>query len=627
MAAKEKNLSDALYESLRDVYWAEKQSVQGARKSAKAAKSSELKQAFEQHREESAGQVERLEQVFEMLGKPARAKTCEAMKGLSTEMEEDLEDFGDTAAADAVLIGCGQAVEHYEIARYGMLKTWARQLGMEDAARLLDETLQEEKRADELLTQIAEASANAGAGQGKFQSGTTRILPAEIQQEGQSRGRSDGSMRSRPRSGEFWVRRPSWRAEVRSASPDPVRSAAAARIEPMEARLVEDAAGRAGLAVRAQMGWVSLPGIPAGDDVELRAKSGKPLAATFPKIVAATAGLPARRASSSTANWRSRWATRSRSTPCRCGCIRRESRIRKLAAETPAILMLFDCLAEPGRQQSDGRAAWRAARGAGSLLRERRSGRNALAAVALHARTRRSAALARPRPAARSTGSWPSGSTAPTAGRARDAEGQAAAHRRLRGRRLSLRRRTAARSARCCSAFTTTGPARPCRLYLGDCRADRAALTEKLEALTGPPGFTGKAPGGPEPLDDGARGEWEPLRPELVVEVRYDHVTGDRFRHGTRLLRWRPDKAPRQCTFDQLQPEAAPSVVAAMVQGTRLNRTGPVHPLSTPLPPIITSSGERVATTLGRLEASFSPPWPIAGRRCSIARPPGSVPR
>ena len=165
--AKEKNLSDAFYESLRDVYWAEKQSVRALGKSAKAAKSSELKQAFEQHRDESAGQVERLEQVFEILGKPARAKTCEAMKGIATEMDEDLEDFGDTAAGDAVLIGCGQAVEHYEIARYGMLKTWARQLGMEDAAELLDATLQEEKKADELLTRIAEASVNAEAGQGK----------------------------------------------------------------------------------------------------------------------------------------------------------------------------------------------------------------------------------------------------------------------------------------------------------------------------------------------------------------------------------------------------------------------------------------------------------------------------
>ena len=160
MAAKEKTLSDAFYETLKDVYYAEKQSVRALGKSAKAAKSSELKKAFEHHREESSHHVERLEQVFELIGKTARAKTCEAMKGITTEMEEDLEEFGDTEAADAVLIGCAQAVEHYEIARYGMLKTWATQLGMADAAKLLDETLQEEKKTDELLSHIAENGGN-----------------------------------------------------------------------------------------------------------------------------------------------------------------------------------------------------------------------------------------------------------------------------------------------------------------------------------------------------------------------------------------------------------------------------------------------------------------------------------
>jgi ferritin-like metal-binding protein YciE len=157
MAAKEKTLNDAFYETLKDVYYAEKQSVRALKKSAKAAEHDELRQAFETHAEESAGQVERLQQVFEIIGKPARAKTCEAMQGLTSEMEEDLEDFGGSPAADAVLIGCAQAVEHYEIARYGTLKTWASQLGYEDAAKLLDETLQEEKKTDELLSQIAES--------------------------------------------------------------------------------------------------------------------------------------------------------------------------------------------------------------------------------------------------------------------------------------------------------------------------------------------------------------------------------------------------------------------------------------------------------------------------------------
>ncbi len=170
MAAKQKTLTDAFYETLKDVYFAEKQSVRALTKSAKAAKATDLKQAFETHRDESAKQVERLEDVFEILGKPARAKTCEAMQGIVHEMQEDLEDFGDTEAADAVLIGCAQAVEHYEIARYGMLKTWATQLGMADAAKLLDETLQEEKATDEALTRIAEASANLAAGKGEAES-------------------------------------------------------------------------------------------------------------------------------------------------------------------------------------------------------------------------------------------------------------------------------------------------------------------------------------------------------------------------------------------------------------------------------------------------------------------------
>lgn len=160
---KQKTLNDAFYETLKDVFYAEKQSVRALKKSAKAAENEELKQAFETHAEESAHQVERLQQVFEIIGKPARSKTCEAMQGLTAEMEEDLEDFGDSPAADAVLIGCAQAIEHYEIARYGMLKTWAGQLGIEDAARLLDETLQEEKRTDELLTRIAERANAEGA--------------------------------------------------------------------------------------------------------------------------------------------------------------------------------------------------------------------------------------------------------------------------------------------------------------------------------------------------------------------------------------------------------------------------------------------------------------------------------
>jgi ATP-dependent DNA ligase len=97
-------------------------------------------------------------------------------------------------------------------------------------------------------------------------------------------------------------------------------------------------------------------------------------------------------------------------------------------------------------------------------------------------------------------------------------------------------------------------------------RDERPELTRRLESLRSPPGFTGNSPGGPSRWSTERTGEWEPLRPELVVEVRYDHVTGNRFRHGTKLMRWRPDKAPEQCTLDQLQREARPArLVSAML--------------------------------------------------------------
>ena len=161
----EKNLNDAFYETLKDVYYAEKQSVRALKKSAKAAKLPELKEAFLKHGEESSAQVERLVQVFESIAKPARAKTCEAMQGLTAEMDEDLEDFGDTPAGDDVLIGCAQAAEHYEIARYGTLRTWAGKLGYNEAESLLGETLEEEKRADQLLTEIGSRLPASGEGE------------------------------------------------------------------------------------------------------------------------------------------------------------------------------------------------------------------------------------------------------------------------------------------------------------------------------------------------------------------------------------------------------------------------------------------------------------------------------
>ena len=156
----QKTLQDAFYEGLKDIYFAERTSVRALKKAAKAAKSDELRQALEQHGEESAKQIERLQQVFEILGKAARGKTCEAIQGLMAELEEHIEDFSESDAADAVLISGAQAMEHYEIARYGTLRSWAEQLGLSEAAKLLEQTLGEEKKTDELLTKLADSTAN-----------------------------------------------------------------------------------------------------------------------------------------------------------------------------------------------------------------------------------------------------------------------------------------------------------------------------------------------------------------------------------------------------------------------------------------------------------------------------------
>jgi ferritin-like metal-binding protein YciE len=158
-----KNLENLFAESLKDIYFAEKQILRALPKMAKEAASPELRQAFETHRDETEGQVVRLNQVFEQLGRPARGKTCEAILGIIDEAKEIMEEFKGAEALDAGLAASAQAVEHYEIARYGTLKTWARELGLNDAANLLDETLQEEIKADKLLTRLATTSINKKA--------------------------------------------------------------------------------------------------------------------------------------------------------------------------------------------------------------------------------------------------------------------------------------------------------------------------------------------------------------------------------------------------------------------------------------------------------------------------------
>ena len=161
--ADQKTLDDLFLDTLKDIYYAERQIVKTLPKMAKAAQSPELKAGFEQHLEETHGHVERLEQIFELLGKPARGKTCDAILGIIEEGKSIMDEFKGTVALDAGLISAGQAVEHYEIARYGTLKTWAAQLGMDDAVALLDATLQEEIATDRKLSEVAAADANRKA--------------------------------------------------------------------------------------------------------------------------------------------------------------------------------------------------------------------------------------------------------------------------------------------------------------------------------------------------------------------------------------------------------------------------------------------------------------------------------
>ena len=156
----EKTLENLFYDTLKDIYYAERKILKSLPKMARGAQSPELKAAFEKHRDETEGQIERLQQVFEIIGKRAMGKTCDAIEGILAEGEEILEEYEGTDALDAGLIASAQAVEHYEITRYGTLKRWATLLGYEDAARLLDETLQEESKTDESLTALADARAN-----------------------------------------------------------------------------------------------------------------------------------------------------------------------------------------------------------------------------------------------------------------------------------------------------------------------------------------------------------------------------------------------------------------------------------------------------------------------------------
>ena len=163
MAKNAKTLNDLFEDALKDIFYAESKILKALPKMAKAAHSDELRRAFQKHLKETEGQVSRLEKVFKLADLTPSGKKCEAIEGILEEGAEIMKEFKGAPALDAGLVSAAQAVEHYEIARYGTLKRWAEQLGLNDAIKLLDATLSEEKHTDEALTELADTTINEQA--------------------------------------------------------------------------------------------------------------------------------------------------------------------------------------------------------------------------------------------------------------------------------------------------------------------------------------------------------------------------------------------------------------------------------------------------------------------------------
>lgn len=336
-------------------------------------------------------------------------------------------------------------------------------------------------------------------------------------------------------------------------------------IEPMEAKSVEELPSGEGWQFEPKWDGFRCLSVRDCDAIELFAKSGKPLGRYFPEIVAILAEAPVKRFvidgelaipfDGSLAFE----ALQMRLHPA-------ESRVRKLAAETPAILILFDMLLD-----TDGESLME------RPLPERRASLEKFHAISTaggKAKSLRLSPYTRDRKEAEAWLGKSGGALDGVIAKRIDAPYLPGERAMFKVKRL--------RTADCVvGGFRYgTGSRLVGSLLLGlydrdgqlhhvgfttIVAAERPALTKKLEALREAPGFTGRAPGGPSRWATERTGEWEPLRPELVVEVRYDHVTDSRFRHGTKLLRWRPDKAPRQCTFEQIEPALPGKLVAAML--------------------------------------------------------------
>jgi ferritin-like metal-binding protein YciE len=163
MAKEPKQLDELFHDTLKDIYYAEKKILSALPKMAKAAQNEDLTAAFEKHQAETEEQISRLEQVFELIDEKPQGKKCAAIEGILEEGQEIIKEYKGSPALDAGLVSSAQAVEHYEIARYGTLRTWAEELGLDDAAKLLQETLDEEEATDEALTELAESVVNQEA--------------------------------------------------------------------------------------------------------------------------------------------------------------------------------------------------------------------------------------------------------------------------------------------------------------------------------------------------------------------------------------------------------------------------------------------------------------------------------
>jgi ATP-dependent DNA ligase len=332
---------------------------------------------------------------------------------------------------------------------------------------------------------------------------------------------------------------------------------------PMEARIVDELPDDPGWQFEPKWDGFRCLAFRDGDNVELRAKSGKTLTRYFPDMAAAlrdTAVAPFvldGELAIPIGDSLSFDALQLRLHPA-------ESRVRKLAAETPAIFILFDILLSPENESL-----------ITAPLRERRS-----ALEALFRRLRDNPAL-RLSPCTddlRIARQW-----LQHAGGSMDGVIAKRGDEPYRPGERSMLKVKCLRTADCVvggfryaekrrevgslllGLYNEQGELDHIGFTSGFAETDRAQLTKRLEKLRKPPGFTGKAPGGPSRWSTERSGEWEPLAPKLVAEVRYDHVSGGRFRHGTKFLRWRPDKAPRQCTFDQLKREARPAKLIAEV--------------------------------------------------------------